>query len=142
MSTVKVVLLIQYYYKQIRTIQIFFRPGHFQGKTIPIFLYPILIRHNQRHANRHSISLVNSSKSIISGGRTNADSYSNLTWYYNHFTQEFQPGPSLMEGRRDHASGTVMDQETQEKIVVVAGQVSQVIEFLLQGVPGPRKQDL
>ena len=71
--------------------------------------------------NRHSISLVNSSTSIIIGGRTNDNSYSSLTWYYNHFTQEFQSGPSLIEGRRYHASGTVLDQETQENIVVVAG---------------------
>ena len=71
--------------------------------------------------SRHTIATVNSSTLIISGGFTNAISYSPLTWYYNHVTQKFHEGPALMEGRRFHGSGTVVDQVTNQKIVVVAG---------------------
>ena len=69
----------------------------------------------------HAITDVNSTTSIISGGDLHTNSFSTLTWYYNHVTQEFQLGPSLMEGRQRHGSGTVFDQKTKEKIVVVAG---------------------
>ena len=73
----------------------------------------------------HAIATVNASTLIISGGRTTVwpytYDYSRLTWYFNHVTQEFQEGPSLMEGRRMHASGTIVDHETNENIVVVAG---------------------
>ena len=77
----------------------------------------------------HAIASVNSTVSIISGGRTSTctttylciDRYSDQTWYFNHATQEFQPGPNLLEARRYHSSGTITDQETKEKLVVVAG---------------------
>ena len=71
--------------------------------------------------SHHTIATVNASTLIISGGFTNAISYSPLTWYFNHVTQKFHEGPSLMEGRRFHGSGTVLDQVTNQKIVVVAG---------------------
>ena len=72
--------------------------------------------------SRHTIATVNASTLIISGGQTNSHDYSPLTWYFNHVTQTFQEGPSLMEGRRMFpASGTVVDQVTNQKIVVVAG---------------------
>ena len=71
---------------------------------------------------RHAIANVNASTLIISGGNKNYWDYASpLTWYYNHVTQKFQEGPSLLEGRYNHASGTVVDQETSEKIVVVIG---------------------
>ena len=41
--------------------------------------------------------------------------------YFNHVTQEFTPGPTPLEDRRGHASGTITDQETGERIVVIAG---------------------
>ena len=49
------------------------------------------------------------------------NAYNDLTWYYNHVTQQFQSGPPLVGGRTFHSSGTVIDQETKEKIVAVAG---------------------
>jgi hypothetical protein len=67
----------------------------------------------------HNIAVVNSSTLIISGGMANGIAY--LTWYFNHITQKFQEGPSLMANRYHHASGTVVDHETNENIVVVAG---------------------
>jgi hypothetical protein len=80
-----------------------------QGPVMPIAIY--------YHAN----AAVNASTLIISGGSTNTNNQSPLTWYYNHVTQKFQPGPSLMKGREEHTSGTVVDKETNENIVVVAG---------------------
>ena len=80
-----------------------------QGPVMPIAIY--------YHAN----AAVNASTLIISGGSTNTFNQSPLTWYYNHVTQKFQPGPSLMKGREEHTSGTVVDKETNENIVVVAG---------------------
>ena len=43
------------------------------------------------------------------------------TLYFNHVAQVFIQGPNLLEDRRGHASGTITDQETGEKIVVIAG---------------------
>ena len=69
----------------------------------------------------HAIAGVNSTTSILTGGRTYASENSPLTWYFNHVSQEFQSGPSLITGRRRHASGTIQDQETKEDIVAVVG---------------------
>ena len=67
----------------------------------------------------HAIASINSTVSIMTGGLTNVDS--EKTWYFNHASQEFQPGPNLLEVRHSHSSGTVTDQETKEKMVIVAG---------------------
>ena len=69
----------------------------------------------------HAIAAINSAVSIISGGYTNTNSYSRLTWYFNHATHEFQPGPSLLEDRGYHSSGTIIDENTKERIVIIAG---------------------
>ena len=68
----------------------------------------------------HAIASINSTVSIITGG-TDATSISNKTWYFNHESQEFQPGPNLLKGRYGHSSGTVTDQETKEKNTIIAG---------------------
>ena len=67
----------------------------------------------------HTITSINSTVSIIAGGYTGT--YSDKTWYFNHASREFQPGPNLLEGRTSHSSGTIMDQDTKEKIVIVVG---------------------
>jgi hypothetical protein len=69
----------------------------------------------------HAIASINSTVSIITGGETNTNLYTNRTWYFNHAKQEFTPGPDLSVGRYVHASATITDQETKEKIVVVSG---------------------
>ena len=68
---------------------------------------------------RHAIASINSTVSIIIGG--GIDNYSNQTWYFNHKSQDFQPGPNLLELRWYHSSATITDQETKEKIVIVVG---------------------
>ena len=70
---------------------------------------------------RHAITSFNSTVSILSGGTTSASNWSPLTWYFNHETQAFSDGPSLLEGRNDHGSATCVDKVTHEKIPVVAG---------------------
>ena len=69
----------------------------------------------------HAITAVNSTVSILSGGITNANSASSQTWFYNHETGTFSSGPTLLEGRRSHASATIVDKVTKAKIPVVTG---------------------
>ena len=76
----------------------------------------------------HTITSINATLSILSGGGqydANADiSYSlDQTWYYNHATQEFKPGPTLLEKRNLHASATIIDKITKANIPVISGGV-------------------
>ena len=71
--------------------------------------------------SRGSITSVNSTVSFLIGGFQDYTSISDQTWYFNHATQEFQLGPNLLEGRNSHSSGTITDQNTKEKLVIVAG---------------------
>ena len=87
-----------------------------EGPQLPEWIY------------RHAIASINSTVSIISGGYTNA--YSGQTWYFNHATQKFQLGPNLLEKRYGHSSGTITDQETGEKIVIVAGGSNNIISLM------------
>ena len=68
-----------------------------------------------------TITTINTTVSIISGGNSNAKPLTDETWYFNHETQTFSPGPSLLEGRDQHASATVIDRVTKAKIPIVAG---------------------
>ena len=67
----------------------------------------------------HGIASINSTVSIISGGYNGA--YIDQTWYFNHESQTFTPGPNMLEGRNSHSSGTITDQITKEKFVIVVG---------------------
>ena len=69
----------------------------------------------------HAITSINSTASILSGGITSATTYSPLTWYFNHETSIFSPGPSLLEGRNGHGSATCVDMVTKEKIPIISG---------------------
>ena len=86
----------------------------------------------------HAIASINSTVSIITGGlELDTDTESDKTWYFNHARQKFQPGPNLLEARRRHSSGTVTDQETGEKMTIIAGGYSNgnldSTEMLLNG---------
>ena len=69
----------------------------------------------------HAITSINSTVSILSGGLTDATNFSSLTWYFNHETNVFSSGPSLLEGRYGHGSATIMDKVTTTKIPMVTG---------------------
>ena len=72
---------------------------------------------------RHAITSVNSTTSILSGGSSifSTNSYSPVTWYFNHETNVFSSGPSLLEGRVDHGSATCVDKVTKARIPIVTG---------------------
>ena len=69
----------------------------------------------------HAITSINSTVSILSGGYTSASYFSRLTWYFNHETNIFSDGPSLLEGRNRHGSATCVDKVTRAKIPIVTG---------------------
>merc|ERR1719203_1870671 len=69
----------------------------------------------------HAITSINSAVSLLSGGRTSATYYSPLTWYFNHETNVFSSGPSLLQGRNGHGSATIVDKVTKAKIPMVTG---------------------
>ena len=71
----------------------------------------------------HAMTFFNSSVSILSGGWTKVPHAisSPLSWYFNHETQAFSSGPSLLKPRHSHGSATCVDKVTQEKIPIVAG---------------------
>ena len=69
----------------------------------------------------HAITSINSTVSILSGGYTSASYFSRLTWYFNHETNIFSDGPSLLEGRNRHGSATCVDMVTKAKIPIVTG---------------------
>ena len=70
----------------------------------------------------HAITSINSTVSLLSGGLTDANSKSPLTWFFNHETQAFSSGPSLLEGRNRHGSAsTIVDKVTKAKIPMVTG---------------------
>ena len=87
----------------------------------------------------HAITAINSTVSILSGGSTYANSYSSQTWFYNHETETFSSGPTLLQGRKRHASATIVDKVTKAKIPVVTGGWSgnngnlDSTEFLIDG---------
>ena len=69
----------------------------------------------------HAMAAINDTVSLLSGGSTNANTYSAKTWFYNHDTEAFTSGPDLLEGRRYHGSATNVDKVTKAKIAVVTG---------------------
>jgi hypothetical protein len=69
----------------------------------------------------HALTSINSTVSLLSGGSTSGNSYSPLTWYFNHETNVFSSGPSLLQGRNRHGSATVVDKVTKAKIPIVTG---------------------
>merc|ERR1712008_11211 len=82
---------------------------------------------------------------ILTGGVTSgATDYSDVTWYFDHVSQEFQQGPPLITERRRHASATLQDHDTKEDIVAVVGGSNggalDSAEFLRNGEwsPGPK----
>ena len=43
------------------------------------------------------------------------------TFYYDHKTGNWSVGPTLIQSRFSHAAGIVIDEYTQEEIVIVTG---------------------
>ena len=68
-----------------------------------------------------AITKINDTVSILSGGSPYSYTYYPLTWYYNHETESFTPGPNLLQRRRFHGSATIVDKVSKAKIPIVTG---------------------
>ena len=75
-----------------------------------------------------AIAGVNATTSILTGGDTKVPLAvsSAKTWFFNHVSQQFQAGPSLITGRNRHAAATIQDHVTMEVIVAVVGGTSKI----------------
>ena len=75
-----------------------------------------------------AIAGVNATTSILTGGDTKVPLTisSAKTWFFNHVSQQFQAGPSLITGRNRHAAAKIQDHITMEVIVAVVGGTSKI----------------
>ena len=71
--------------------------------------------------DRHTVTNINATTSILIGGHLNGNLYSADTFYFDHLTSEWTSGPKLNNGRMHHAAGIVTDTVTGEKLLVVVG---------------------
>ena len=72
----------------------------------------------------HVMSKLNSSTSMIIG------SYSFESWYFDHNTEEFSDGPSLLEKRDRYTAGLIKDSVyTEEKRILVVGGYNGTVEL-------------
>ena len=78
----------------------------------------------------HAITSINSTTSLLSGGRTSAAWSSSLSWYFNHETNVFSSGPSLLQGRNSHGSATIVDKVTKAKIPIVFGGFGAYMDYM------------
>ena len=69
----------------------------------------------------HAMVAINSTCSMVIGGRDENYYYSALTFFYDHNEGEWINGPSLMQARVFHAAGIVTDEVTNEQFVAVTG---------------------
>ena len=71
--------------------------------------------------DRHTMTNINTTTSILIGGFLNGAPSSAETFYFDHLTSEWTSGPKLNNGRVHHAAGIVTDTVTGEKLLVVVG---------------------
>jgi len=90
----------------------------------------------------HAIASINSSVAILSGGYLEDERpedrsplgnspVTRQTWFYKQGTKTFSDGPDLKTARYEHASGTVIDQETNEVIPMVTGGIGNLYTGIL-----------
>ncbi len=74
---------------------------------------------------KHCLAKINETTAMLIGGvgcpGVQEDCNKNQTYYYDIEFQTWTPGPELMANRSSHACGTVVDNESGQVIVVVAG---------------------
>ena len=85
----------------------------------------------------HALVSINETTSMLIGGSTNNDDISSKTHYFNHQNQSWKDGPRLINGRREHSAGVIIDHITQaQHIAVVGGYInggSDSVEILFNG---------
>ena len=59
-----------------------------------------------------------------------SDVYSPKTYYFNHQTNIWKEGPSLINGRYDHAAGLITDHVTHKQHIAVVG--GETLQWTLQ----------
>ena len=67
----------------------------------------------------HALIAINRTHSMVIGG-TYSD-YLDLTFFFDHGTQQWIDGPRLLQARAHHAVGIVNDQVTMANLVIVTG---------------------
>ena len=73
------------------------------------------------HVDLHALVAIDNTLSMLIGGETTGSVIIPTTHYFDHQGHNWIQGPDLMQAREDHAAGTVTDQVTFEKIVIVTG---------------------
>ena len=66
----------------------------------------------------HAHVSLNHSVSMIIGGCLSNHA---LTFYFNQQSQQWTPGPQLIEGREGHSAGLYINQTNDEQFIVVSG---------------------
>ena len=75
-----------------------------------------------RPLNSHAMVAVEKDLTMVIGGLSlNEADDLNITYYFDHSSQQWSSGPSLIIGRYGHAAFLVTDEVSNENIVVVAG---------------------
>ena len=69
----------------------------------------------------HALVAIDNTLSILIGGSISGNVVIPTTHYFDHQGHIWIQGPDLMQGRTGHAAGTVTDQVTTEKLVIVTG---------------------
>ena len=69
----------------------------------------------------HALVTIDNTLSLLIGGRTTGADTALTTHYFDHQGHNWIQGPDLMQARRAHAAGIVIDQVTTEKLVIVTG---------------------
>ena len=78
-----------------------------QGPELPIALHS------------HAMINIGIDKTVVIGGFTGSGSAQ--TFIYNHNHGNWSYGPSLIQGRYDHAAGIVTDEITHKTLAIVTG---------------------
>ena len=83
--------------------------GSSPGPDLPMTLYS------------HAMIAINTTHSMVIGGRNSNWDSIDLTFYFDHGNQQWINGPRLLQARYDHAVGIVNDEVTMTNLVIVTG---------------------
>ena len=71
--------------------------------------------------NQHEMIAIDNELTMVIGGFSPGSVTLAQTFYYDHSNEQWVDGPTLNQARRQHAAGTVTDEVTMERLVVVTG---------------------
>jgi len=69
----------------------------------------------------HALVAIDNTLSLLIGGLNSEYAPIQTTHYFDHQAHNWIQGPDLMQARREHAAGVVIDEVTTEKLVIVTG---------------------